>query len=259
MAGESDGECDMPTPDDDRQNLNSNRPLPVTPDSPSPAPDSLPFAALLFDLDGVLVDSRGVVERVWRRWAALRGRDPEPFIRVAHGRRISETIREVAPELDARSEAAILDAMEAVATEGLAALPGAPALIASLDGHRWAVVTSGGREVATLRLRTAGIEPPGVFITAEDVKRGKPDPEGYLTAARRLGTEPGRCIVLEDAPPGIRAARAAGMRVVATATTHGRDALAEADMVVESLAQLEVGPEGLMIRAKPGREVRSET
>ena len=181
-----------------------------------------------------------MVERVWRRWAAERGFDPEPFIRVAHGRRISETIAEVAPRLNARAEAAALDAMEEVETDGLAAVPGARALTESLAGYRWAIVTSGGRGVATLRLGVAGITPPSVFITAEDVRRGKPDPEGYLAAARRLGTDPSRCIVLEDAPAGIRAARAAGMRVVAVATTHQPPALSEADAIVASLARLEV-------------------
>lgn len=222
------------------------------PDPRLPGPGAIPFAALLFDLDGVLVDSRGVVERVWRRWAALRDRDPEPFIRVAHGRRISETIREVAPGLDARAEAAALDAMEAVETDGLAAVPGARELIAALGGYRWAVVTSGGRAVASLRLRAAGLEPPGVFVTAEDVRRGKPDPEGYLAAARRLAVDPARCVVLEDAPPGIRAARAAGMRVVAVATTHVPEVLAEADRVVGSPAELEIRRGGLAVKGVEG-------
>ncbi|MGE0556017.1 MAG: HAD-IA family hydrolase [Gemmatimonadales bacterium] len=195
---------------------------------------------MLFDLDGVLVDSRGVVETVWRRWAKLRDVDPEPFIAVAHGRRGSETIRLVAPELDARSEAAVLDEMEARETEGLAAIPGAARLLESLRGRRWGIVTSGSVPIATLRLRAVGLEPPGVMVTGEQVKHGKPDPEGYLLGATLLGAEPSHCLVFEDATVGIEAARAAAMRVVAVATTHERAALQTADAIVGDLTRVGV-------------------
>jgi sugar-phosphatase len=202
-------------------------------------------AAVLFDLDGVLVDSREAIEHVWRDWAAARGRDYRPFLRIAHGRRTSQTIGLVAPDLDAGAESAALDAMEAVETRGLAAFPGAPALVAAL-GERWAVVTSCSPAVATLRLRTAGLPLPAVFVTAADVTRGKPAPEPYLTAAARLGVAPRDCMVVEDSPTGIAAGKAAGMTVVAVATNYPVSALSEADVRIPALGALRAvrGPEG---------------
>jgi sugar-phosphatase len=201
----------------------------VTPGSPR---------ALLFDLDGVLVDSRRCIENIWKKWAAARGRDPAPFIAVCHGRRISETIAQVAPELDAGAEAAVLDRMEEVETDGVEPVPGARELVAGLAEGTWAIVTSGSRKVATLRLTHVGLPIPRVFITAEDVRRGKPDPEGYLLAAVRLGVEPKECVVIEDSPPGVAAGNAAGMRVITVATTHRSAALSRADEAIERLDRL---------------------
>jgi sugar-phosphatase len=195
---------------------------------------------ILFDLDGVLVDSRPLIEDIWRRWAAPRGLDAGQFIAVAHGRRTSETIRAVAPELDVALETAALDAMEEVATEGLAAVPGAVELLDALEPGSWAIVTSGSRAVATLRLRTAGLPIPAVMVTGDEVKFGKPHPEPYLTGAARSGAQPAQCIVIEDAPAGILAAKAAGMRVIAVTTTHRREVLFAADRVVGSLAEVHV-------------------
>ena len=205
---------------------------------------SLRCRAILFDLDGVLVDSRRCVELVWHAWAAERGLDPAPFLKVAHGRRISETIRLVRPDLDAKAEAAVLDAMEETETGGLAAFPGAAALLAALPDARRAIVTSGSRAVASLRLRTAGLRPPAVFVTSADVSRGKPEPEPYLLAAERLGVPPAECLVLEDSPPGVAAGKAAAMRVIALLTTHAADQLAAADARVAALAALRVDPAG---------------
>jgi sugar-phosphatase len=185
----------------------------------------------------VLVDSREAIEHVWRDWAAARGRDYRPLLRIAHGRRTSETIGLVAPDLDAGAESAALDAMEAVETRGLAAFAGAAARVAAL-GERWAVVTSCSPAVATLRLRTAGLPLPAVFVTAADVSRGKPAPEPYLTAAARLGAAPGDCVVVEDSPTGIASGRAAGMAVVAVATTYPLAALSEAQARIPALAAL---------------------
>ena len=186
------------------------------------------------------MDSRRCVELVWEAWAAERGLDPAPFLAVAHGRRISETIRMVRPDMDAGAEAAVLDAMEEVETRGLSPAPGAADLLARLGPERCAVVTSGSRRVASLRLRTAGLSAPRVFITSNDVRRGKPDPEGYLMAADRLGLAAADCVVVEDSPPGVGAGKAAGMRVIALLTTHGPEALAAADARVPSLDRLRI-------------------
>ncbi len=199
---------------------------------------------ILFDLDGVLVDSREAIAFVWRDWAARRGVDPEPFIRVAHGRRISETLRLVAPQLDIAAETAALDTLEEVETRGLRPAPGAADLLRLMPRARWGIVTSGSRPVATLRLRATGIAPPDVFVTAEDVRHGKPSPDGYLAAAARLGAAPADSVVIEDSPPGIAAGKAAGMRVIAVSTTYAADALTIADCCVASLAQLRVAVTG---------------
>src|SRR5437588_7993647 len=204
--------------------------------------------AILFDLDGVLVDSRECIELIWHAWAAERGLDPAAFLRVAHGRRIAETLRLVAPQLDATAEAAVLDGMEEVETRGLRAALGAAGLLRQLSEAQRAIVTSGSRAVATLRLRTAGLPIPGVFVTAGDVKKGKPDPEGYLLAASRLGVVPADCVVVEDSPPGVAAGKAAGMRVIALLTTYPAAALMGADARLSALADLQVRPAALPSR-----------
>lgn len=183
--------------------------------------------AVLFDLDGVLADSRRVVEGVWKKWGALKGIDPAPFLAIAHGRRTSEILRTFAPHLDIAAETNRLDRMEEFGTEGLVPIPGAPEFVRTLPADRWGVVTSGHRECAEFRLKYVGIPFPRVFVTGDMVKKGKPDPEGYLRGARELGFSPADCLVFEDAPPGVAAARAAGMRVIGLLTTHSRDALSE--------------------------------
>lgn len=195
-------------------------------------------AAVLFDLDGVLVDSRRCIERVWRAWAAGKGFDPEPFLRIAHGRRISETIRTVAPDLDVAIEVAALDRLEEVETAGIHPVPGADRLLRTIPATRWAIVTSGSHRVATLRLGVVGLPVPDVFITADVVRQGKPAPDGYLAAATRLGLTPADCVAVEDSPPGVAAARAAGMRVIAVLTTHERPALEQADIHLRGLKHL---------------------
>jgi len=195
---------------------------------------------VLFDLDGVLVDSAQVVERTWRRWAASHGLDPADVIRAAHGRRTIETVRLLAPHLAADDEVAALAASESTETDGLYEVPGARELLESLPPASWAVVTSGIRPVAELRLRHTRLPTPPVLVTADQVRHGKPHPEGYLTAAARLGVAPTQCIVVEDTPAGIEAAHAGGMRVVAVASTYEADALAGADAIVPELSWLAV-------------------
>lgn len=195
--------------------------------------------AILFDLDGVLVDSTASIEEAWRSWAARHGLDPSAVLRVAHGRRGLDTVRLVAPHLDAAREVAEQNAREA-RTIDVAVAPGARALIEQLPPSCWAVVTSGVRAVAEHRLRTVGLPIPPVMVCADDVVHGKPDPEGFLAAAARLGVPPSACVVIEDAPAGLDAARAAGMRAVAVASTYPPDALRMANIVVHSLEAVTV-------------------
>jgi mannitol-1-/sugar-/sorbitol-6-phosphatase len=189
--------------------------------------------ALLVDLDGVLVDSLAAVNRAWTWWAARHGLDPTRFIE-AHGRTSRETIVELAPQLDPDREAALVEQREATDTAGVKALPGAAALLRS--AQQLAIVTSGTRRLALARLQAAGLCAPAVLITAESVVHGKPDPEPYLLAAARLGVAPSDCTVFEDAPAGVQAGKAAGMRVVGVTTTVGAEELARADMLVPDLA-----------------------
>ena len=192
----------------------------------------------------MLVDSRAVVEDIWRRWATERGYDPAPYLRVAHGRRIRETLESVDPTIDLDREVRELDATEAADTSPLTAIPGALELVRSLAPDRWAIVTSGGYGLASRRLDRAGIPHPAVFVTAEHVQRGKPDPQGYLLAAERLGRDPAACIVFEDAPPGLEAARTAGARVVALTTTHAREDLPGAERTIADFTSVRVSRDG---------------
>ena len=196
--------------------------------------------ALIFDLDGVLVDSIVSVEHTWRVWAARHGLNLDTTLRSAHGRRAFDTIRLVAPHLDAAAEVVALSAQEASTTQGLSEVPGAHALLAALPPDRWAVVTSGDRAVAEHRVQHVGLPRPMVMVCGDEVTRGKPDPEGYLVAAAKLGIAPGACVVVEDAPSGIDAARNAGMRVIGVATTHTPEELQGADVVIDALSALTV-------------------
>lgn len=197
-------------------------------------------AAVLFDLDGVLVDSAACVEKSWRDWSLEHGLDPDRVLAVAHGRRTTETIASVAPHLDVAKEVAALAAIESVTTEGVFEVPGARELLASLPPSAWAVVTSGVRSVATLRIRHTRLPMPGVLVCADEIARGKPDPEGYLTAARRLGVDPAMCVVVEDTPPGLEAARGGGMRSIGVSGTYASSALSMANHVVSRLGELRI-------------------
>jgi sugar-phosphatase len=194
--------------------------------------------AILFDLDGVLMDSRVAVERAWERWAAGHGIDPVAVLAEAHGRRTIDTIRAIAPLLDVETEARRLEDAEAVDFDGVTTLPGAAELLGALPSGSWTVVTSGTRALATGRLAHGGLPIPEQLITADDVERGKPDPQPYLAGAAALGVDPADCLVIEDAPAGIEAGKAAGMTVLAVATTFEAGALAAADYVVGSLADV---------------------
>jgi HAD superfamily hydrolase (TIGR01509 family) len=182
----------------------------------------LDCTALLFDMDGTLVDSTAVVERHWARWAERRGVSLGAIMAVSHGRPTLETLRIVAPELATKEEAARLENEEAEDTDGLRAVEGASDLLGALPDGSWAVVTSASRWMAVIRLSAAGLRVPEVLVTSEDVPRGKPDPAPYLEGARRLSTNAPRTVVLEDAPVGIASGRAAGATVIGVTTTYPR-------------------------------------
>src|SRR5450631_822270 len=196
--------------------------------------------AIIFDLDGVLVDSNGIAERHLRTWTDRHGVSFEHISSLHHGRTTVETIRLVAPHLDARFEADLLEGAEAVDTDGLVAFAGAAQLLARLPRERWAIATSGTRQTALIRLAHVDLPLPNVLVTADDVATGKPSPEPYLLAARRLGIDPTRCVVIEDAPAGIASARAAGARVIGVTSTNSADKLAGADIIVGRFADLRV-------------------
>jgi mannitol-1-/sugar-/sorbitol-6-phosphatase len=197
--------------------------------------------AILFDLDGVLVDSTAYVEQQWRRWATAKGLPPEPFLQVCHGRRALETIRLAAPHLDAEAEVAAFRPDDTGwAGLSLGPVEGAQVLLGRLPVGSWAVATSGVRLVAKERLERAGLPVPAVLVCAEDVLHGKPSPDVYLMAALSLGVAPANCLVIEDAPAGIEAARSAGMKVIALTTTHRIEEL-DADGHAASLTGIHVG------------------
>jgi len=195
---------------------------------------------VLFDLDGVLVDSTPAVARVWSAWAREHGMDPTETVRRAHGRPSIATIRELLPGSDAEQENAIVEHRELDDMEGMAALPGAAELLRALPQARWGVVTSCTRRLADRRLQAAGLPVPKHFVTASDITHGKPDPEPYRVGALSLGLPAQECVVIEDAPAGIRSGRAAGARVIAVLTTEKAKALREAgaSWIVDDLASL---------------------
>jgi mannitol-1-/sugar-/sorbitol-6-phosphatase len=201
-------------------------------------------AAILFDLDGVLIDSTRSVDRQWRVWAHEQGIDEEKVIAIAHGVRAIEVIRAVAPHLDPEAESRRLEAREANDKIDVAVMTGAADLLGAIPDGSWGVVTSGTRPLASARLRLGGLPVPKILVTAEDVANGKPHPEPYLRAAKLLGVKAEECLVIEDAPAGIRSARAGGMKVVALASTYPASKLGEADAVALKLNRIQISPNG---------------
>ena len=210
-------------------------------------------SAILFDLDGVLVDSTRQVDREWREWAARKGVDGDAVRAIAHGVRTIEVIRRVAPHLDVEAEAAAIENHEAHDQTGVVVMPGALALVNSIPAERWGVVTSGSRLLAQNRLRHCGLPVPEVLVTSDDVTNGKPHPEPYLMGAERLGFHPGECVVIEDAPAGIQSARTGGMRVIGMTSTYAAEKLAEAHAVVRTLARIEIHSNGTGVLAVTAR------
>ena len=208
-------------------------------------------STILFDLDGVLLDSTLAVAEQYTNWALEHGLDPAEVMKAAHGVRTVEVVQRVAPHLDPVAETKRIEQREAVATN-VVAMPGAVELLNSIPRGKWCVVTSGTRFLATTRMRNFGIPLPDVLVTADDVKNGKPDPEPYRKGAELLKVNPANCVVVEDAPAGIRSAHAAGMKVISMPTTYPAAELHEADAIVSGLPRIKVsldgaGPEGMLV------------
>jgi sugar-phosphatase len=179
------------------------------------------YAAFLFDMDGTLISSTAVAERIYTRWAEAKGVDVQELLAILHGVRTIDVIRRLGrPDLDPETEANWIGAAERKELDGVLAIAGARDFLASLPPERWALVTSADRELMRVRMDAAGIPLPSVIVTAEDVTEGKPDPQGYELAARRLGVDPADCLVFEDAPAGIEAGERAGADVMVITATH---------------------------------------
>jgi sugar-phosphatase len=199
-------------------------------------------SALLFDMDGVLIDSTPAVARVWHKWALEHGFNPEEVVSRAHGRPSLTTVREYLPNADHEAENREVERREIEDLEGVVPLPGAVDLLASLSEHRWTIVTSCTRRLAEVRLRAAGLPIPKRMITSNDVTHGKPHPEPYSKASTLLGFSSSDCIVVEDAPAGVRAGKAAGASVIAFTTTVQSSEVrqAGADWILNNCADIRV-------------------
>jgi len=199
---------------------------------------------MLFDMDGVLVDSTPAVERVWTKWALDHGFEPAEVVRAAHGRPSITTVREYLPKADHEAENRLIERWEIEDLEGVIALPGATELLNALPADRWAIVTSCTRALGEVRLGAAGLPRPVVLVTSSDIKNGKPAPDPYLKAAEFLGLAASDCVVVEDAPAGIRAGKSAGARVIGVSTIAGCDELraSGADWVLENCAAIRLVP-----------------
>jgi mannitol-1-/sugar-/sorbitol-6-phosphatase len=201
---------------------------------------SIRCRCVLFDLDGVLVDSTPAVSRVWAGWARAHGFDPDEVVKKAHGRPSIATIRELLPDADHAAEDREVERREIADIEGVVPLPGAVELLKRLPRERCAIVTSCTRPLADVRITAARLPKPKYLVTSNDVKHGKPDPEPYLRGAQLLGAPASECIVIEDAPAGVRAGKAAGARVLALRTTVSDAELrhAGADWIVDDCGKL---------------------
>lgn len=207
--------------------------------------NSIRCRGVLFDLDGVLVDSTPAVARVWTWWARKHGfPDPDEIVRLAHGRPSIDSIRELLPHADHEAESREVERREIEDTDGVIPLPGAVELLRNIPLEKWAIVTSCTRRLAEVRIAAANLPKPKQMVTSNDIRHGKPNPEPYLKGAQILGATGADCVVMEDAPAGIRAGKAAGAHVVALRTTAGDEELREAgaDWIVDDCAELSVNP-----------------
>jgi sugar-phosphatase len=196
--------------------------------------------AVLFDLDGTLLDSAARIHRLWEWWSVRRGVDLQALLDVMHGRQAMEIIRLAAPHLVPEDEIEALETEEISDMYDVHIYPGALDLLTRLDGAPWGIVTSGSRRVAAARIRHVGLPDPPMLVTADLIHNGKPAPDGYLFAAQKLRVRPQDCIVIEDAPVGVEGGKAAGMRVIAIASTNPPESLRAADALVASLADIDL-------------------
>ncbi|GAA3076193.1 MULTISPECIES: HAD-IA family hydrolase [Actinomycetes] len=205
-------------------------------------PSVMTFRAALLDMDGTLVDSRAVVEKLWLRWAQRHQLDPELVLQTVHGRQGQESMAILLPdrpeEENLRENREML-ATEAVDTEGIVAVAGASALLAAVEGRPHALVTSADARLAAARMDAAGLRMPDLRVTAEDVTASKPSPEGFLKAAEALGAAPADCVVFEDSQAGVEAGLAAGMTVIGVGS-HAAEF--EPAWAVEDLTEITVQP-----------------
>ena len=209
---------------------------------------------VLFDCDGVLVDSDSTVQAAWSRWADEQGLLPADVLAVVHGRRSVDTVAALLPGPRREAALALIDRYEVEAARDVRAVAGARQLLSSCPPGAWAVVTSGRHELALARLAAAGLPTPAVLVTGDDVRRGKPDPEGYVAAAALLGAAPSEAIVVEDSPDGIRAARAAGVGAVLGVGRRAADA--GPDARVSDLTAVRWTGAGLSVDDEPGGQAR---
>ncbi len=200
------------------------------------------YAAFLFDMDGTLISSTAVTERIYTLWAETKGVDVGPLLAMMHGVRTVDVIRKLGrPDLDPVYEAEIIGKAEREELDGVLAIPGAREFLASLPPDRWALVTSADHELMRLRMEAAGIPLPKVIVTAENVTAGKPDPQGYRLAAQRLGVDPADCLVFEDAPAGIKAGESAGADVMVVTYT-GTAPQGTGHPEIQTYLNLAIGP-----------------
>jgi len=219
------------------------------------SPVEIRCKGVLFDMDGILISSIDSVERSWTKWAEMRGVDPEFACKTAHGRRAIETAALLRPDLDSEAELRLIEDIELADGEGLAVLPGVLDLLKVLPEDRWKVVTSATERLARMRLVQAGIPVPERLVTADDVKKGKPDPAPYLAGAALLKFPAEECVVFEDAESGTVAGRAAGCIVIATTFSHDAASLSAAHYLVEDVTGVRVrnlpGEQGIELSFKP--------
>ncbi|MGE5156145.1 MAG: HAD-IA family hydrolase [Betaproteobacteria bacterium] len=204
----------------------------------------LPASALLLDMDGVLVDSTGDVLKHWMQWADRRGVDPAEVARHAHGAPSREVVARFVPAEEVDAEADWVEQLSLREREEHA-LPGAARLLGQRE-LPVAVATSATGRVARLRLRNAGLPIPDVLVTADDVARGKPDPQPYLKAARQLGVPPERCVGVDDTPAGLASLIAAGATPIAVATTYPAGELGAALAVLPDLYNIRIVEGGIV-------------